>query len=81
MVSKDNIPKLTHIQSKVMEQYQYKGLAAGYRYQKQEVFVEEHPVITGARRGDLIRVMRYVEGGHRIYVWDFQMSVFHKNPL
>ena len=33
---------------------------------KQEVFVEEHPVITGARRGDLIRVMRYVEGRHGI---------------
>ena len=43
--------------------------------------MEEHPVITGARRGDMIRVMRYVEGHHGLEVRDFQMTLFHKNPL
>ena len=48
---------------------------------KREVFVEQHPVITGARRGDLIRVMRYVEDRHMLEVRDFQMTLLHKNPL
>ena len=43
--------------------------------------MEEHPVITEARRGDLIRVLRYVEGSHNLEVRDFQMTLFHKNPL
>ena len=43
--------------------------------------MEQHPVITGARRGDLIRVMRYVEGRHGLEVRDFQMTLLHKNPL
>ena len=48
---------------------------------KQEVFVEEHPVITGARRGDLIRVMRYVGQSERFEVRDFQMTLLHKSPI
>ena len=47
---------------------------------KQEVFVEQHPVITGARRGDLIRVLRYVEGNHGLEVRHFQMTLLHKSP-
>ena len=47
---------------------------------KQEVFVEQHPVITGARGGDLIRVLRYVGGHHGLQVRDFQMTILHKNP-
>ena len=43
--------------------------------------MEEHPVISGARRGDMIRVMRYVEGHYGLKVRDFQMTLFHKNPL
>ena len=43
--------------------------------------MEEHPVITEARRGDLIRVLRYVEGSHNLEVRDFQMTLFHKKPL
>ena len=48
---------------------------------KQELFVEQHPLITGARRGDLIRVLRYAENRHNLEVRDFQMTLFHKNPL
>ena len=48
---------------------------------KCEIFVEQHPVITGARRGDLIRVMRYMEGRHGLEVRDFQMTLLHKNLL
>ena len=47
---------------------------------KQEVFVEQHPLITGARGGDLIRVLRYVGGHHGLQVRDFQMTILHKNP-
>ena len=48
---------------------------------KQEVFVEQHPVITRARRGDLIRVIRYVEDRHGLVVRDFQMILLHKSPF
>ena len=43
--------------------------------------MEQHPVITGARCGDLIRVIRYVEDRHKLEVRDFQMTILHKNPL
>merc|ERR1719370_1850683 len=61
----------------VLEKFEYTSLAHGgkvYRWQdediivedrgwqNQEVFVEEHPVITQARNGDLIRVIRHVKG-------------------
>ena len=61
----------------MLEEYHYKGLVAGFRYQKQEVLVEKHPVITGARRGDLIRVIRYVEDRHGLGVQSFQMTLLH----
>ena len=49
---------------------------------KQEVVVEQqHPLITRAGRGDLIRVMIYVEDRHGLEVRDFQMTLLHKNPL
>ena len=48
---------------------------------KQEVLVEQHPLITRAHRGDLIRVMLYVEDRHRLQVQDCQMTLLHKNPL
>ena len=59
------------------EKKNYKGLVAGFRYQKQEVLVEKHPVITGARRGDLIRVIRFVEDRHGLGVQSFQMTLLH----
>ena len=43
--------------------------------------MEQHPLITRARRGDLVRVMIYVEGRHGLQVWDCQMTLLHKNPL
>ena len=48
---------------------------------KQEVFVEQHPLITRARPGDLIRVIRYLEHRHGIEVQDFQMTLLFKSPL
>ena len=57
------------------------NLAAWQFDLKQEASVEQHPVITEARRGDLIRVMRYVEGRHGLEVRDFQMTLLHKKPL
>ena len=48
---------------------------------KQEIFLEQHPVTTRARRGDLIRVIRYVEDRHGLEVRDFQMTLLLKSPL
>ena len=45
---------------------------------KQELVVEEqHPLITRARCGDLIRVMVYVEDRHGLEVRDCQMTLLH----
>ena len=43
--------------------------------------MEQHPLITRARRGDLIRVIRYVEDRHGLEVRDFQMTLLLKSPL
>ena len=43
--------------------------------------MEQHPVITRARPGDLIRVIRYLEHRHGIEVRDFQMTLLFKSPL
>ena len=43
--------------------------------------MEEQPLLTRARRGDLIRVMVYVEDRHGLEVRDCQMTLLHKNPL
>ena len=48
---------------------------------KQEMVVEEQPLLTRARRGDLIRVMIYVEDRYGLQVQDCQMTLLHKNPL
>ena len=56
----------------------YAALAPGDRWQKQEVFVENHPVITRARRGDLIRVILYVEDRQWLHVRAFQMTLLHE---
>ena len=46
----------------MLEQFEYISLAKGVdEWQKQEVFVKEHPVIRRARTGDLIRVIRHVK--------------------
>ena len=48
----------------MLEKFEYTSLAfyGVDSWQNQEVFVEEHPVITQARNGDLIRVIRHVKG-------------------
>ena len=38
-------------------------------------------MITNACRGDLVRVMGYVEDRHGIEVRDFQMTLLFKSPL
>ena len=55
--------------------------------QNQEVIVEEHPVITQARNGDLIRVIRHVKGIGGIGKYEmgalkvraFRMTLQHKS--
>ena len=56
-------------------------------WQNQEVIVEEHPVITQARNGDLIRVIRHVKGIGGIGKYEmgalkvraFRMTLQHKS--
>ena len=43
--------------------------------------MDQHPLISAARRGDLIRVMIFVEDRHGLQVRDCQMTLLHKNPL
>ena len=64
----------------MLEEYQYEGLARERGFEKQEVLVEQHPVITRAHRGDLIRVIRYVNDTHGLIVKDFLMTLLHKSP-
>ena len=48
----------------MLEKFEFTSLAfyGVDSWQNQEVFVEVHPVITQARNGDLIRVIRHVKG-------------------
>ena len=62
----------------MLEEYKYEGLAADDRWQNQEVLVNQHPVTTRARRGDLIRVVRYVEDRHGLHVRAFRMTLQHE---
>ena len=71
----------------MLEKFEYTSLAfyGVDSWQNQEVFVEEHPVITQARNGDLIRVIRHVkpidesseEGA--LAVRAFRMTLQHKS--
>ena len=96
------VGKQTHQEyPQVLEKFEYTSLAHGgkvYRWQdediivedrgwqNQEVFVEEHPVITQARNGDLIRVIRHVKGIGGIGSYEmgalkvraFRMTLQHK---
>ena len=74
-----------HIGDDITGRWRYPGkpnnLPAWQLDLKQEVFVEQHPLISTARRGDLIRVMIFVEDRHGLQVRDCQMTILHKNPL
>ena len=61
----------------------YKALAPEDKWQNQEVLLEQHPVISKAQRGDLIRVVSDVEarhGRHGLDVRAFKMTLLLKNP-
>jgi len=47
------------------------------------VEVSDHPVVTRARKGDVLRVMRNVGGGggHSLTVRDFTMRIAHKHEI
>ena len=65
----------------MLEECIYEGGAPVDKYQRQEIFEEEHPVIRRAHRGDLIRVIRYVPDRHGLKVRAFQITLFHKSPV
>jgi len=62
---------------------QYFALAPHNDLERREVEVVEHPVVTLAGKGDVIRVMRNVGGGggHRLTVKNFKMRIIHKREL
>ena len=62
----------------MLDAYKYAAMAPVVNYERQEVFVENDPVITRARRGDLIRVILYVENRHWLHVRAFQMTLLHE---
>ena len=64
----------------MLDAYKYAAMAPVDQgnYERQEVFVENHPVITRARRGDLIRVILYVENMQWLHVLAFQMNLLHE---
>ena len=51
--------------------------------ESKEVEVSDHPVVTRARKGDVLRVMRNVGGGggHSLRVRDFTMRIAHKHEI
>ena len=51
--------------------------------ESKEVEVSNHPVVTRARKGDVLRVMRNVGGGggHSLTIRDFTMRITHKNEI
>ena len=51
-----------------------------YGFRKQEVCVEQHPVITKDCRGDLIGVIRYVKDDDGLIVKNFLIALNHKSP-
>jgi len=70
-------------EDKVLEENLYKALAPEDKWQNQEVLLEQHPVISKAQRGDLIRVVIYLEGRHGrhgLHVRAFKMTLLLKNP-
>ena len=62
----------------MLDDFKHAAMAPDDMWRKQEVFVENHPVITRARCGDLIRVIRYVKDRHGLHVRAFQMTLLHQ---
>ena len=56
---------------------------APHEMESKEVEVSNHPVVTRARKGDVLRVMRNVGGGggHKLTVRDFTMRIAHKSAI
>ena len=62
---------------------QYPTLAPHGALEAKVVEVSNHPVVTKARKGDVLRVMRNVGGGggHSLTVRDLTMRIAHKHEI
>ena len=62
---------------------QYPTLAPHSPLESKVVEVANDPVVTKAKRGDVLRVMRNVGGGggHSLTVLDFTMRIAHKHEI
>ena len=67
---------------KIIIREEYPTLAP-HEMGSKEVEVSDHPVVTRARKGDVLRVMRNVGGGggHSLRVRDFTMRIAHKHEI
>ena len=63
----------------MIDKFEYVSLAPDIGWHKQEVYLKDHPLISDAACGDLIKVTRHVAGYDGLYVRAFRMTLFHKS--
>ena len=63
----------------MIDKIEYVSLAPNIRWHKQEVHLKDHPLISDATYGDLIKVTRHVAGYDGLYVRAFRMTLYHKS--
>ena len=63
----------------MIDKLEYVSLAPDIGWQKQEVYLKDHPLISDAACGDLIKVTRHVITGYdSLFVRAFRMTLHHK---
>ena len=68
-----------HPISQVIDRFEHVSLAPVIGWYKQEVHLKDHPLISNAACGDLIKVTRLVAGYDGLYVRAFRMTLYHKS--
>ena len=63
----------------MIDKFEYVSLARDIGWHKQEVCLKDHPLISDAACGDLIKVTRHVAGYNGLYVRAFRMTLYHKS--
>ena len=58
--------------------FEYVSLAPNNGWNKQEVYLRNHPLISEAACGDLIKVTRHVRGYDGLFVRAFRMTLHNK---
>ena len=79
-MASDCLPKITLCYDPYREEC---PTLAQHEMGSEVVEVSSHDVVTMARKGDVLRVMRNVGGGggHKLTVRDFTIRIVHKNAI